>query len=159
MIKISCYLTTQGQLPKTFCQLAEKCYYTNLKTTVFTENEDYSNSLDRVLWTYSKKHFIPHATDKDPFPEKQPLLITNNAEKYNQSEIIFFVNAIQDTILKIIAKDSKIQLNNTQNIIFLFDEFQKIQSNEITSIMQKSYINDFIINSFSQNEKGIWDKV
>ena len=158
MIKISCYQTTQNQLSRTFCQLAEKCYYSDLKTNVFTTNQDYSQSLDGVLWTYSKKNFIPHATNTDPLPEKQPIYITHNIEEYNQAEIIIFINATKPIILETISKQSKIRPQNLQKILFLFDEVQKIQSSEINTLLDKSYIKDFEINSFLQTKQGSWQK-
>lgn len=158
MIKISCYQTTQNQLPKTFCQLVEKCYYSDLKTNIFTTNEDYSQSLDRVLWTYSKKHFLPHATNTDPLPEKQPIYITHNIEDYNQAEIIIFVNAAKPIILEAISRQSKIQPQNLQKILFLFDEVQNIQSSEINTLLNKSHIKDFEINSFIQTKQSSWQE-
>jgi DNA polymerase-3 subunit chi len=159
MIKISCYQTTQNQLPKSFCQLTEKCYYSNLKTNVFTENEDYSQNLDRILWTYSKKHFIPHATSSDPLPEKQPVYITHNIKEYNQAEIIIFVNPSQKTILESFSKNSVIQSQVVQKILFIYDDVQKIHSGTIKNLLEKSYINKFVINSFNQTKQGTWEEL
>lgn len=157
MIKISCYQTTQEQLPKTFCKLTEKCYYSNLRTNVFTENEDYSQNLDRVLWTYSKKHFIPHATSSDPLPEKQPVYITHDLSIHTKAEIIIFINASQKTILTALSKNGIIQPKIVQKILFIFDEIQKVRSNDINNLLEKSYINDFAINSFKQTKQGAWE--
>ncbi|MDP4709378.1 MAG: DNA polymerase III subunit chi [Rickettsiaceae bacterium] len=158
MIKISCYQTTQSQLAKTFCQLTEKCYYSNLKTNVFTENEDYSQNLDRVLWTYSKKHFIPHATSLDPLPEKQPVFITHNLNEYNQAEIIIFVNPSQKTILESFSKNSIIKSKVVQKILFIYDDIQKLHFDAINKLLEKSYINKFAISAFSQANSGAWEK-
>lgn len=158
MIKINCYQTTQNQLAKTFCQLTEKCYYSNLRTNVFTENEDYSQNLDRVLWTYSKKHFIPHATSSDPLPEKQPVFITHNVNEYNQAEIIIFVNPSQKTILESFAKNSIIKSKVVQKILFIHDDIQKLHSAAINRLLEKSYINKFVISLFSQSKSGAWEK-
>jgi DNA polymerase-3 subunit chi len=159
MIKISCYQTTQNQLPKTFCQLTEKCYYSNLKTIIFTENEDYSQNLDRILWTYSKKHFIPHATSLDPLPEKQPVYITHNINEYNKSKIIIFINPSQKTILEAFSQNSIIQPKLVQKILFIHDEIQKIHSDTIKNLLEKSYINRFVINAFNQTKQGAWEEL
>lgn len=158
MIKISCYNTTQDLLPKTFCQLAEKCYYAGLKTNVITENTDYSQSLDRVLWTYSKKHFIPHATNTDHHPEKQPILITNDLNSLSPADVTIFINTSKSVILNITSNKNTAQLQYSQKILFIFDEVQNIQTTEINAILEKSYITAFEIDSFIQDKKGKWQK-
>lgn len=159
MITITCYKTTQEQLPKAFCLIAEKCYYSNLKTNVITMNDDYSKILDRVLWTYSKKHFIPHATNLDPSPEKQAVFISDNIKDYNNSEIVFLINPDESRILQTIESNGEINIKSLKKVIFLFDEFQKITHNQINLLLEKSSITDFNISAFDQNIKGSWEKV
>ena len=103
MIKISCYKTKQDQLAKAFCQLAQKCYYSSTNTCVITNNSNFTIELDRVLWTYSKKHFIPHATKEDPFPQEQPIYITHSIENPNNSKIIILVNPTEDKLLQLFS--------------------------------------------------------
>ena len=159
MIKISCYQTTQDLLHKAFCQLAEKCYYGKLKTTVSAGNDDLIQTLDKVLWTYSKKHFIPHATNADPFPEKQPIYITNKFESYIKTEIIIFVNITKQSLLDTIDKKNKTQIENVQKILFLFDELQELKSSEICLCLKKSYIQNVEFDSFMQTKQGLWQKI
>ncbi len=158
MIKINCYTTTQDDLHKTFCKLAEKCYYSNLRTSVITQNPDYTKSLDRVLWTYSKKHFIPHATDADPSPEKQPIYITDKLENHNQAESIIFINPDKAILLESTAKDSNFNIGDFQKISLLFDDTQKIRALEVNNLLKKSPIKEFEINLFVKNEQGLWQK-
>jgi DNA polymerase-3 subunit chi len=86
---------------------------------VFTENQDYSENLDRVLWTYSKKHFIPHATCLDPMPERQPVYITHKLTNYNQSEFLIFINASRSTILEAMSQNNLFQSDVVQKILFI----------------------------------------
>ncbi|MDG1436619.1 MAG: DNA polymerase III subunit chi [Rickettsiaceae bacterium] len=157
MKKISCYQTTQNQLPKAFCQLIEKCYYSNSKTNVLTMSSDYSENLDRVLWTYSKKHFIPHATCLDPQPDRQPVYITHELTKYNQAEFLVFINASQSLILESIAKKDLFQSKIVKKVLFIFDETQKMKEKEIKFLLEKSDIGKFEINAFCQTLKGSWE--
>ena len=117
MIKINFYQAQSEDLAKTFCKISEKCYYRNLNTLVITQNEDYSNSLDKSLWTYSKKHFIPHATINDPRPNDQAILITTMTENLNNAKIIIFVNPIKQLILDLLSENSKILFNSYYNFI------------------------------------------
>ncbi|PCJ29821.1 MAG: hypothetical protein COA94_00230 [Rickettsiales bacterium] len=159
MIQISCYLTELEALPKVFCGLAEKCYYSDMRTLVLTENDSFSTSLDRVLWTYSKKHFIPHAMSGDPQPEDQPILITSAFEHSNNAEIVIFVNATESMILEAAAAGSAVRLQNMKKILFLFDDAQKMQSSEINNILKKSSLGEFELKSFAKTSQGTWKTI
>ena len=158
MTKISFYQTQSEDLAKTFCRISEKCYYNNLDTLVITENEDYSNSLDKSLWTYSKKHFIPHATINDPRPSDQSLLITTKPENSNNAEIIVFVNPGKRIILESIAEHSKIVFNQIAKIIFVFDETSSVQATELKNIFDTSKIRSSEISYFIKTPKGTWQE-
>jgi len=153
MITVSCYKAIENHLSKAFCRLAEKCYYSDLKSNVVTMSSDYSEMLDRSLWTYSKQHFIPHATCLDAMPEKQPIYITHNTESLIPSEIMIFINITNDALLKVISNMNK---ESVQKMLFIFDEIQNLQFEGIKSTLEKSDIKDFTIKSFTQNHKGGW---
>ncbi len=159
MIKISYYQAITEKLPKAFCQLLEKCYYSNLKTNVFTEDENYSQNLDKILWTYSKKHFIPHATNLDSLKEKQPIYITHNVAEYNQANIVVFVNSLEKNILEFLAKINLTKSHNIIKILFIYDELQKINYDKIKTILRKSHINDYTINLFKQINEKNWEEI
>lgn len=159
MTKINCYQTTKEQLYKAFCMLSEKCYYSELKTTVFTTSEDFSKDLDRVLWTYSKQHFIPHGTNMDSLQEKQPIYITSDTEGNNYSPIIIFVNATESIILKILSNQNKISQDEVKKILFIFDDAQNIKFTEIKNLIEKSYIKNPLIQTFIQNKQSHWQEV
>jgi DNA polymerase-3 subunit chi len=158
MIKISCYQTTEAQLIKAFCQLVEKCYYSGLRTIVFAENENYRNDLDRVLWTYSKKHFIAHATSSDPLPERQPVYLTEDLAKYNQSEIIVFVNPEPSSILKALGEKEITNSKQLQKIFFILDDAGKNRINEIKNLLEKSSLKKESMSVFHQNAAGGWQE-
>ena len=158
MTKINFYKTQLEDIAKTFCKISEKCYYSNSNTLVITENEDYANSLDKSLWTYSKEHFIPHATINDPHPDDQSILITTKPENLNNSEIIIFVNPGKQTILDSIAENSRIKLNQITKIIFILDETNIIQTPEIKSIIDTSAIRVLETSYFIKNLKGVWQE-
>ena len=159
MTKINYYQTHNEDLVKTFCKLTEKCYYSQLNTLVLTENDGYLESLDRALWTYSKKHFIPHATTKDPLPKDQSVFITTKVENPNNAEIIVFINPSKQMILNTIIEDSPIELMQIKKIIFLFDETQKTQPSEIEHIIKTSKIKTTETTYFIKTPKGLWQEV
>lgn len=159
MIKISFYQTTGAQLAKSFCQLVEKCYYSGLKTMVFAENENYRNDLDRVLWTYSKKHFIAHATSSDPLPERQPVYLTEDLIQYNQSEIIVFVNPGLGSVLNALAEKKITNAKELQKIFFILDDLEKNRIAEIKNLLEKSSFKEALVSAFHQNTTGGWQEI
>lgn len=158
MAKINFYQTQSEDIAKTFCKISEKCYYSNSNTLVITENEDYSNSIDKALWTYSKEHFIPHATASDPLPDSQSILITTKPKNLNNSEIIIFVNPGKQAILESLAENSQIELSKITKIIFIIDETNIIQAPEIKNIIEKSVIRPLETSYFIKTPKGIWQE-
>jgi len=158
MAKINFYQTQLEDIASTFCKISEKCYYSNLNTLVITENEDYLNSIDKSLWTYSREHFIPHATINDSWPDNQPILITTKPENLNNSKIIIFVNPGRQIILDSIGKNSRIDLNEITKIIFILDKTNIIQAPEIKNLIDTSAIRALEMSYFIKNHKGIWQE-
>jgi DNA polymerase-3 subunit chi len=156
MIKISCYKTKQDQLAKAFCQLAQKCYYSSTNTCVITNNSNFTIELDRVLWTYSKKHFIPHATKEDPFPQEQPIYITHSIENPNNSKIIILVNPTEDKLLQLFSTTNPLEISSVEKIMIIFDDIQQIQFPEIKALLLKGNINKSEISLFEQLDSGLW---
>jgi DNA polymerase IIIc chi subunit len=156
MTKISCYQTQADDLAKTFCKLTEKCYESGKNSVVITENTDFSNSLDRSLWTYSKKHFIPHGTTSDPRPEDHSVFITTKIENPNNSEIAIFVNPSKEIILEALTPDNQVPFLQIKKIIFLFDDTQKTQTPEISHIIATSKISKSEIQYFIKTNNGSW---
>ncbi|CAG2173489.1 unnamed protein product [Oppiella nova] len=88
MQQFSFYHTIEGQLYKTTCILAEKSYHNNLKVVILTLDVDVQEQINKLMWTYSRKHFIPHGSKLDPLPEKQPIYITHIMENPNNANIL-----------------------------------------------------------------------
>ena len=156
-MKISYYQTSSGRLIKAFCSLAEKCYYTGNKTTVLVNDQALAINLDQTLWTYSKKHFIPHALSTEQHPEKQPILISTDLEIKFPSPILMLINLSKDKVLDLLASKEKIQKYNISRCIFLNDEYA--DNAQIMDIIKKSHIGSNSFESYVQNNLGTWGKV
>lgn len=65
-----------GEIIKAACIILEKCFKNDLKTFVQVGDEDTKKMLNKTLWTFAQKSFIPHGSDEDPAPEKQPIYIS-----------------------------------------------------------------------------------
>jgi DNA polymerase III subunit chi len=97
--EVSFYRFITSTLAQASIKLIEKIYYSSNKLLVIADNEKMLNSIDDFLWSYSTKHFIPHATYNDPFPELQPVYITNKEENPNNANIILAIGNVEINLL------------------------------------------------------------
>jgi DNA polymerase-3 subunit chi len=93
MNKAIFYSIIDEELIKTTCRILEKLYISGMRTLVKVQNIDLMNTLDRTLWTFAQKSFVPHATVKDPLPELQPILITDTNENINSSSTLVLIGS------------------------------------------------------------------
>ncbi|MBL3284629.1 DNA polymerase III subunit chi [Rickettsiales endosymbiont of Paramecium tredecaurelia] len=85
-MNISFYQCHTGQ-EKTILGLVTKAYQAKIKTLLLTDAVA-GRGLDVMLWTTPRTHFLPHATCADPFPERQPVLITWSRMNQNHAECL-----------------------------------------------------------------------
>jgi DNA polymerase-3 subunit chi len=92
---INFYKVQNENFIKTICLLVEKAYQSNYKIIIKTSDSLLENEINKTLWTYSQKTFIPHGSSKDPLPEKHPIYITTGEENPNKANLKIFVNSIE----------------------------------------------------------------
>src|SRR5260221_633216 len=54
-------------------------------------------NLDSFLWTFQDDGFLPHGTENDPFPEKQPVYLTTGFDNPASADILFLVAGADDS--------------------------------------------------------------
>ncbi len=122
MQHFSLYHTAQGLLYKTACQLVEKSYHSNLKIIVLTSDKEEQEHLNKIIWTYSRRQFIPHGSKLDPLPEKQPVYLTCELENPNQATILIIIAPFN--IEKIFSQ--KDYINHFQRIIIIYEALDNL---------------------------------
>lgn len=135
MITINFYRTYNDNLLKSVYQLVNKSYLADYRTLIVPKDDEMQESIDRGLWTYSQKLFIPHATSNDPLPESQPVYISVNADKSSNANLLLMVdhiNLIKSNYEKIFIVAS---LENQK----LFDQFKEESVNLQGSNYQVNY--------------------
>lgn len=159
-MRLSYYISNAEKLPKTFCSLAEKSFYAGERVHVITKDEEFAKGLDSVLWTYSKKHFIPHALKTDPHQDSHPIIIDWNSDiTTHDSNIIFTVNLNTDMVLEVLSS-LKSSASNLHRLIFLEDEpTVKANSNQLEQILRQSEFGSSDLEKFIQNSNGSWQKL
>jgi len=153
MQQFSIYQTSDELLLKAIFLLIEKCYYSDLKSVVLTADKEQQEMLNKNLWTYSRKQFIPHGSKTDPQPEKHPVYITDELQNPNNANVLIIISPLN--IEKILEAKEYIGIFKRVIIITdLSEDFKKLTSkiNQITG--QES-----TIDCFTQNPNGSWNKV
>jgi DNA polymerase-3 subunit chi len=145
MMQISFYKTSH-EVEKIACTLAEKCYHNNKKTLIIVPDVELQESLNKLLWTYSQKQFIPHGSHADPLPEKQPIYITHKFENPNKSIILILINPID--LIDIIFTS-----NEFERIIIIYNDNAIYRINKSINRLNAAKIN---FTSYIQNIDGKW---
>lgn len=76
-----CFLPEASSLADTI-KIIEKSLITGKKIAWYIPDQQQLTVLDHALWTRGQISFLPHATDRDPQPERQPLLLTAAQESW-----------------------------------------------------------------------------
>lgn len=153
MQQFSIYQTTQELLLKAIILLVEKCYHGNLKSVVLVADTEQQELLNKTLWTYSRRQFIPHGSKLDPMPEKQPIYITDELQNPNDAGVLLIISP--KDIEKILQ--DKEYISHFQRIIIIYDLPTPLK--ELAAKVDKLSIAKKSIDCYKQNLNGSWAKV
>lgn len=138
---INFYKIQENNFLKTICQLIEKGYEGNYKIVVKANNHIEENEINRNLWTYSQKTFIPHGSSKDPLPEVHPIYITCNDENPNNANLKIFINNFDIVEQKF------------EKLLYIFNE-NDINLGESKALYNKYIDKGFKVSYHIQENKG-----
>ena len=147
MSKISFYQVMNGEVIKFSCQLLEKCFKSNLKTFVQVQNDSMAEMLDRTLWTFAQKSFIPHATDKDPLQNMQPIYISATDKC-----------AIKAKGLMLIGVE-RMDIKDFDRVMVMIDGLVLDAADAAKAFMDRASELGHEVEYYVQNKKGGWEKV
>lgn len=153
MQQFSIYQTSDELLLKVIFLLIEKCYHSDLKSVVLTTDAEQQEMLNKNLWTYSRKQFIPHGSKIDPQPEKQPIYITDELQNPNNANVLIIISPTN--IEKILQ--TKEYINFFKRIIIITDSPEDLKS--LTSKINQITGQKNSIDCFTQSPRGSWNKV
>jgi DNA polymerase-3 subunit chi len=92
MTEIRFYHLTRKSLEDALPELLEKCWQRRWRTVVMTGSEERIEALNRQLWTYKERSFLPHGSAKDGAPERQPIWLTDTDENPNNATVLFLTD-------------------------------------------------------------------
>lgn len=136
-----------GDIIKSSCIILEKCFKNQLKTFVQVANEETWDLINKTLWTFAQKSFIPHGSDIDPMPERQPIYISHLDEC-----------PIDPTCIMLIDK-TRMDLGGYKRVIIMVDgaSSNNIKSAYILRDELKNLGHD--VEYHKQNLSGSWESV
>ena len=92
MTEILFYHLERRPLEEALPTLLEKSLERSWRCVVQCGSTERRDALDAHLWTYSDASFLPHGTDAQPLPERQPILVTTSEANPNGAQVRFLVD-------------------------------------------------------------------
>lgn len=127
------YQLTNAHFEKLLVQLVQKSLNQNWRVEIRFNSTSKLESFDSFLWSFTNDSFLAHGSMEDPFPEKQPILLSldnmdnssyldeNTKQSVNGAQVFFCVSGATAP-----------QPENYDKIIIIFyndqgEEYQKIR--------------------------------
>ncbi len=146
---VNFYKLQRDNFIKTICQLIEKAYDSEYKVLVKTNDNIHENEINRTLWTYSQKTFIPHGSSEDPLPNIHPVYITYLDENPNKANLKILIDNFE-----FFPTSSS---TGFEKLLYIFAE--DLTNLEESEKLYNKYIdNGFEVSYYVQESKG-WSKL
>jgi DNA polymerase-3 subunit chi len=110
MTEVLFYHLTESTLEDSLPGLLERSIGRGWRAVVQTGSEDRRDALDTHLWTFRDDAFLAHATDREPYPAEQPILLTTGEGNPNGAKVRFLVDGAAPP-----------DLSSYDRAVFLFD--------------------------------------
>lgn len=144
MSKISFYQVMNGEVIKFSCQLLEKCFQNQIKTFVQVVDDAAAIILDKTLWTFAQRSFIPHAMDTDPNPEKQPIYISSNDKCPIEAKGLMLIDV------------DRLDVKDFDRVMVMLDGTSPEKLKKAQSLMESFKNLGHEVEYYLQNSKGTW---
>jgi DNA polymerase III subunit chi len=92
MAEVFFYHLTESRLDEVLPGLLEKTVERGWKAIVQCGTEEFRDTLDEKLWTFSEASFIAHATDEHADASAQPVILTTQSANANNADVRFIVD-------------------------------------------------------------------
>ncbi len=76
---------------KLACRIVEKAYRLGHRVYVRTDNEDDTNVLDDLLWTFSQNSFVPHQLSTESDSRESPVVIGEHPPGAEGTDVVISV--------------------------------------------------------------------
>ncbi|MCP8940270.1 DNA polymerase III subunit chi [Alsobacter sp. SYSU M60028] len=90
-VEVLFYHLERRPLEAVLPQLVEKSLERGWRVVVQASTQERLGALDDLLWTWSDDSFIPHAPDREPEADREPVVLTLTDRNPNEAQIRFLV--------------------------------------------------------------------
>ena len=104
------YHLTETTLDDALPPLLERSLARGWRVVVQTGTPERRDAIDAHLWSYRDESFLAHATDRDPHPSEQPILLTTADTNPNGAAVRFLVDGAEPP-----------DMSGYERCVFMFD--------------------------------------
>lgn len=87
MTQIDFYTHVSNKL-QTACLLCSKAIARSMRVMILTPDEDTTQKIDRLLWTYPATGFIPHVRARHKLAASTPVIVDHDLEGIDRDELL-----------------------------------------------------------------------
>jgi DNA polymerase-3 subunit chi len=146
-VEVLFYHLTETRVDDALPALLERSLERNWRVAVQTADEGRCEQLDGHLWTFRPDSFLPHGRDRDPFPERQPILLTAGTENPNGATVRFLVDGAPPP-----------DLSGYERVVFMFDGHDEAQLDGARLQWKALKASGHTLSYWQQNREGRWEK-
>ena len=144
--QVKFYHMTVWPLERTLPRLMEIAHQRGIRSLVHAPKEKV-DQLDKALWTFSPTKFLPHGTERDPYPDEQPILISHGFPALNKPSLLVMVDGT--------AYEGE---HHFDRIFDLFDGTDDDEAAEARKRWKTYKDKGYELTYARQNDQGGWDE-
>lgn len=119
MSEIGFYQLTTSPLERALPKLLEKILELNKRAVILCGSEERLDFLNSTLWTLGKASFLPHGTEKEGFPDDQPVWLTTKDERPNGASFLIQTDGAESPSLDIYERCLDLFDGNDEEATFM----------------------------------------
>jgi DNA polymerase-3 subunit chi len=146
MTEVYFYHSTAFPVEKTIAKLVEKIYGLKQNIIILCQDTNLIQIIDDLLWSYSTKTFLAHATEFDPSPQQQPIYITSKEENPNNSTVLISIGENIPNFYRDFEKYITIFANSDSEVQSARARYKHLKNENMS------------LKYFKQKDDGTWDQ-
>jgi DNA polymerase-3 subunit chi len=147
MTEVLFYHLTESTLELALPPLLEKSVARGWRAVVQTGSDERRDALDVHLWTFRDDSFLAHGTEREQFPEDQPILLTTGPENRNGAKIRFMVDGAQPPAIE-----------EYERAVFMFDGHDQQQVEAAREQWKSMKAFGHTVTYWQQTPEGRWER-
>lgn len=141
------YHLERASLNETLPSLLEKTLQKGWRALVRVGSQERLDSLDGLLWTYLDESFLPHGRFDSEDAERQPILLTLDADNANSAQILFLTDP-----------SAAFDVEQFERVALVFDGNDQDSVAAARERWKEARSKDAAVSYWRQSEDGRWTK-